>query len=157
MQGSNLKLIVIGCSGIGKTTIANKNNLFLDTEMIDKKINIETIKNKIILFNYKKQPENIKIEETYFIDVSKIYDILLKRIKKRQIKKDYKRKTIKEIYEEIDNNYIPSILDYLNYLNNLDSQELIIKINNEEELNNLENILLNIFYKNKKENKKENK
>lgn len=150
------KMIIIGCSGIGKTTIANKNNIFLDAEILDKKLNTEIINNKIILFNYKKQPEYIKLEDAYFIDINKIYYILLKRIKKREIKKLYKNKTIKEIYKEIDN-YIFSILDYLDYLdylnrNNYNSKK-IIKINNEEELNNLENILLNIFYKIKKDNK----
>ena len=93
--------LYVGCiNGVGKTTIAEKNDIFVDLDFIcpykiitlnKKKVllqNILNLNNKIILFNAKIQREKNYQQKNYiFLNIKNIAKDLKTRIKKREIKR----------------------------------------------------------------------
>lgn len=160
--------LYVGCmEGIGKTTLAKKNDMFVDLdaaigpyeiiilnkkkEFVENLLNIN-INNKIILFNTKpiyiikpKEIKHIEISKNYFIlNIENIAEYLKTRIKKREILKnsfkELKKEEINCLFKEIDS----GVTEYIKFVNDLNTKNKII-INSIDELNNLENILLSKF------------
>lgn len=144
-------LIVIGCPGIGKTTISSKNKLFMDLDKKDLLADNITFKNtnKIILINYinlsflryKLLKNNINNYKILLLDASCLIKTLKQRVFIRASKQTNKIQTLQKHYKKIDN-----FLLYLKEVKN-DKKITVKKINNNTELNNLENILLEEYNK----------
>lgn len=75
-------LLVVGCSGIGKTTLSKKNSLFIDLDS-DYNFCFYNKKNKILLINYKNRKFSNYRKNILYLDISSVYDVLIKRIKKK--------------------------------------------------------------------------
>ncbi len=144
-------LIVIGCPGIGKTTISSKNKLFMDLDKKDLLADNITFKNtnKIILINYinlsflryKLLKNNINNYKILLLDASCLIKTLKQRVFIRVSKQANKIQILQKHYKKIDN-----FLLYLKEVKN-DKKITVKKINNNTELNNLENILLEEYNK----------
>ena len=144
-------LIVIGCPGIGKTTISSKNKLFMDLDKKDLLADNITFKNtnKIILINYinlsflryKLLKNNINNYKILLLDASCLIKTLKQRVFIRVSKQANKIQILQKHYKKIDN-----FLLYLKEIKN-DKKITVKKINNNTELNNLENILLEEYNK----------
>ena len=165
--------LYVGCTqGIGKTTLAKKNDMFVDldgaislyrTIILDKKKefveNLLNIDNKIILFNVKPKffikkrsdfmfNDEIKHIETaknyFFLNVENIAEDLKARIKKRELAIN----SFNGLKKEEINHFFKKIdfytIEYIKFINNLNTKNKIT-INSIDELNNLENILLSKF------------
>lgn len=150
--------LYVGCiNGVGKTTLAEKNDIFVDLDFIcpykiitlnKKKVllqNILNLNNKIILFNAKIQREKNYQQKNYiFLNIKNIAKDLKTRIKKREIKRSIlnslKKEEISFYFKEIDF----KIDKYIELVDGLKKENKII-INSIDELNNLENILLSKF------------
>ena len=139
-------LIVIGCPGIGKTTISSKNKLFMDLDKKDLLADNITFKNtnKIILINYinlsflryKLLKNNINNYKILLLDASCLIKTLKQRVFIRVSKQANKIQILQKHYKKIDN-----FLLYLKEVKN-DKKITVKKINNNTKKNNLENILL---------------
>ena len=137
--------IVLGCPGIGKTTLSKKNDLFFDVKskyfFLENKINLCCLDTETIEYI-----NNLKDVDVCIIDITSVISIIIKRIKTREFKK-FKTKQAEEILERI--NKLTDFKDYLyclknfNFLSNKDIK--VIKIKNENDLLNLENILITFF------------
>ena len=144
-------LIVIGCPGIGKTTISSKNKLFMDLDKKDLLADNITFKNtnKIILINYinlsflryKLLKNNINNYKILLLDASCLIKTLKQRVFIRVSKQANKIQILQKHYKKKDN-----FLLYLKEIKN-DKKITVKKINNNTELNNLENILLEEYNK----------
>lgn len=161
--------LYVGCtSGIGKSTIAKRNDIFVDLDglcpcesiILNKKKefaeNLLNINHKIILFNvrpkYKKTKfmfdETKQYSETaknyFFLNVENIAEDLKARIKKRELMNHsfngLKKEEINHLLFKIDYN----VTKYIKFVNSLNTENKIT-INSIDELNNLENILLSKF------------
>lgn len=139
-----MNLIVIGCPGIGKTTIASNNNLFIDLKKAEVERILKNYENKIILMNFigLEPLKSIIDKNNYkilFLDINKeMAPFLKKRLIKRELKKNI---CCQKILNEIN------AIDKFLSLVCKDKEVIIKKINNEKELNNLENILLEEYNK----------
>ena len=137
--------IVLGCPDIGKTTLSKKNDLFFDVKykyfFLENKINLCCLDTETIDYI-----NNLKDVDVCIIDITSVISIIIKRIKIREFKK-FKTKQAEEILERI--NKLTDFKDYLyclknfNFLSNKDIK--VIKIKNENDLLNLENILIDFF------------
>ena len=140
--------IVLGCPGIGKTTLSKKNDLFFDVNpkyfFLENKINLCCLDTETIEYI-----NNLKDVYVCIIDIASVFQIIIKRIKTREFKKlKQKKKGLKEIQERI--NKLTDFQNYFYCLKNfifLSNKKIkVIKIKNENDLLNLENILTD-FYK----------
>jgi hypothetical protein len=155
-----LTLIVVCFLSIGKSTLAKKNNLFIDLDgvfpdekiIIDKKehflLSTEEIKDKILLINKRKTFfENLNNDyRVVYLDIEKISSLLLKRAVRKFLKrKKANKEKIISFLEETKfemNLYIKQKKDFnniieLNY-NNINNLEEIL-INYYKEINNVKN------------------
>ena len=143
-----MNLIVVGCPGIGKTTISSRNNLFVDikkAKIIKENNFFKEYESKILLMNFvgidflksKIDKDDYKI---LILNINtKIASILKKRLIKRETQKIF---SVLKVLNEIN------AIDKFSSLNYEKDKDVIIKrINNEKELNNLENILLEEYNK----------
>lgn len=139
--------IVLGCPGIGKTTLSKKNDLFFDVNpkyfFLENKINLCCLDTETIEYI-----NNLKDVYVCIIDITSVFQIIIKRIKVREFKKiKTKQKQVREILEKI--NKLTDFQDYFyclknfNFLSNKNIK--VIKIKNENDLLNLENILIDFF------------
>ena len=140
--------IVLGCPGIGKTTLSKKNDLFFDVKpkhfFLENKINLCCLSSETIEYI-----NNLKNVNVLCLDITSVVSIIIKRIKTREFKK-IKTKQAKEILEKI--NKLTDFKDFQDYLyclknlNFLSNKKIrVIKIKNENDLLNLENILIDFF------------
>lgn len=155
-----MTLIVVCFLSIGKSTLAKKNNLFIDLDgvfpdekiIIDKKehflLSTEEIKDKILLINKRKTFfENLNNDyRVVYLDIEKISSLLLKRAVRKFLKrKKANKEKIISFLEETKfemNLYIKQKKDFnniieLNY-NNINNLEEIL-INYYKEINNVKN------------------
>lgn len=155
-----MTLIVVCFLSIGKSTLAKKNNLFIDLDgvfpdekiIIDKKehflLSTEEIKDKILLINKRKTFfENLNNDyKVVYLDIEKISSLLLKRAVRKFLKrKKANKEKIISFLEETKfemNLYIKQKKDFdniieLNY-NNINNLEEIL-INYYKEINNVKN------------------
>ena len=138
--------IVLGCLGIGKTTLSKKNDLFFDVKykyfFKNNKINLCCLDTETIEYI-----NNLKDVDVCIIDITSVFSIIIKRIKTREFKKFKTKEGLKEIQERI--NKLTDFKDYfycLKNLNFLSNKKIkVIKIKNENDLLNLENILTEFF------------
>ena len=139
--------IVLGCPGIGKTTLSKKNDLFFDVKykyfFKNNKINLCCLDTETIEYI-----NNLKDVDVCIIDITSVFSIIIKRIKTREFKKFKTKEGLKEIQKRI--NKLTDFKDYfyclknLNFLSNKNNIK-VIKIKNENDLLNLENILTEFF------------
>lgn len=151
--------LYVGCiNGVGKTTLAEKNDMFVDLDSIcpyklitlNKKDillqNILNFNNKIILFNTKIQQEEYYQQKYCFIlNIKNIVKDLKARIIRREIKsflQDEKRNK-EEIFSFLKGIDF-KIYKYIKFVDNLKKVNKIT-ITSIDELNNLEVILLSKF------------
>ena len=138
--------IVLGCPGIGKTTLSKKNDLFFDVKykyfFRNNKINLCCLDTETIEYI-----NNLKDVDVCIIDITSVISIIIKRIKAREFKKFKTKEGLKEIQERIN-----KLTDFQNYfyclknLNFLSNKKIkVIKIKNENDLLNLENILIDFI------------
>ena len=110
--------IVLGCPGIGKTTLSKKNDLFFDVKykyfFRNNKINLCCLDTETIEYI-----NNLKDVDVCIIDITSVISIIIKRIKAREFKKFKTKEGLKKIK--------------------------VIKIKNENDLLNLEHILIDFF------------
>lgn len=169
-----MNLYVECTSGIGKSTLAEKNDMFVDfgdiipyrVIILDKKKefveNLLNIDNKIILFNTrlkfnkkskfmfdetKRYSEIAKIETAknyFFLNVENIAEDLKVRIKKRELKNHSFNGLKKEEINHLLFKIDSNVIKYIKFVNSLNTENKIT-INSIDELNNLENILLSKF------------
>ena len=154
--------LYVGCiNGVGKTTPAEKNDIFVDLDYIcpykaiilnKKNIllqNILNLNNKIILFNIKidQEKNRFPVEQQknyFFLNIKNIAKDLKTRIKKRETRNSL----LNGLKKEEINCFLKTIdfknSEYIKFVDNL-KEENKITINRIEELNNLETILLSKF------------
>lgn len=106
--------IVLGCPGIGKTTLSKKNDLFFDVKskyfFLENKINLCCLDTETIEYI-----NNLKDVDVCIIDITSVFQIIIKRIKTREFKK-FKTKEAEEILERI--NKLTDFKDYFYCLKN---------------------------------------
>ena len=106
--------IVLGCPGIGKTTLSKKNDYFFDVNpkhfFLENKINLCCLSSETIEYI-----NNLKDVDVCIIDITSVISIIIKRIIAREFKK-IKKKQVKEILEKI--NKLTDFKDYFYCLEN---------------------------------------
>jgi len=149
--------VVVGCPGIGKSTFAKENNLFVDlgtlsltdTFIINKKkqkiFDIKKFDNKIVLQNtIDRDIENIKDCNIVLLNYINVIDILIKRINFRtKTKKNSKfiflLKNSKKLFiSNYKSNYF--------IFNKINKDKIIINID-KNNIDNLKNMLMSIHLK----------